>query len=85
MTAGMDFSEWSYKTPIGKLPYYFYMLAPGLNNQWYVYDMVSHSILHNQTDFKYHLRPTQDAVYTYKMTHEDCYQKPDRVEPCLIH
>lgn len=82
LTAGMDFSRWPRPRKIGYLPYYFYMLAPGKNNRWYVYDMVSHTILKNNTDLVDNFRYSD--VYEVKLDHKMCYRSLG-LEPCLIH
>ncbi|XP_077906050.1 uncharacterized protein LOC144377785 [Ictidomys tridecemlineatus] len=86
MTAGMDFSKWKNVIHTGKLPYYWYMLLPALedDNSWWMYDIVSHDVLRNTTDI-YDSYAGNHKIYAYKMTMKDCRVTPESLKPCLIY
>ncbi|KAG3255921.1 hypothetical protein H1C71_038969, partial [Ictidomys tridecemlineatus] len=86
ITAGMDFSKWKNVIHTGKLPYYWYMLLPALenDNSWWMYDIVSHDVLQNTTDI-YDSYAGTHKIYAYKMTMKDCRVTPESLKPCLIY
>ncbi|XP_058438377.1 uncharacterized protein LOC131424505 [Marmota monax] len=83
LTQGMDFSTWSSKIYPGKLPYYWYMLLPGSENEWNLYDIVTHDVLHNNTDV-FDAHAGNHIIYSTKMDMQKCYMEPTSLNPCLI-
>lgn len=83
LTQGMDFSTWSSKIYPGKLPYYWYMLLPGSDNEWNLYDIVTHDVLHNNTDV-FDTHAGNHIIYSTKMDMQKCYMEPTSLNPCLI-
>ena len=69
LTRGINFLSWKHVKQIGRFPYYFNVVLPGFDIEWYVIDMVSHNILHNEIDLTEGILLKYVKSYTYKMNH----------------
>lgn len=77
---GMNFDNFTHVRWVGSLPYYTYMLLPGPDNEWAMYDIISHNILKNHTDVvdNSFVHP----VFEYQMNFDTCGTKSP-LDPCL--